>query len=131
MSLVSKFFRGDSKLEACSSKDAAHVVEGATGDHVRKIQMALFVLDGAKIKNAEVDAKRYGPSTAAAVLSYKGKRQIINYSYQTKADNIVGKMTIASLDKEMYEYELSSGERNYCASLGGTKAIPNLRLTKG
>lgn len=43
----------------------------------------------------------YGPSTAAAVLSYKTNRQIINRSYQTKPDSIVGKMTIASLDAEM------------------------------
>ncbi|MBV8275865.1 MAG: hypothetical protein JO170_11495 [Verrucomicrobia bacterium] len=31
---------------------------------------------------------------------------IINWSYQTKADDIVGKMTIAALDKEMLEAEL-------------------------
>jgi len=123
MGLVSKFFKGDSKLEACLVNDAAHVTEGATGDHVRKIQTALFVLDGATIKNAELDAKLYGPSTAAAVLVYKRKRQIINYSYQTQADNIVGKMTIASLDKEMFQHEISPVDRNYCASSGRTKPI--------
>jgi hypothetical protein len=115
MPLVSKFFRGDSKLEACLVNDAAHVTQGASGEHVYKIQTALFVLDGAKIENKELIAKLYGPSTAAAVLSYKRKRNIINYSYQTQADNIVGKMTINSLDKEIYQYELAATDKNCCA----------------
>jgi hypothetical protein len=123
MSLASKFFKGDGKLEACLVNDAAHVVQGTTGDHVRKIQTALFVLDGLKIKNAEIDGKFYGQSTAAAVLSYKQKRGIINYSYQTQADNMVGKMTIASLDKEMFQHELLGADRNCCASLGKTTFI--------
>jgi hypothetical protein len=41
-------------------------------------------------------------------LSYKKKRNIINRSYQTQADNIVGKMTIASLDNEMMARERST-----------------------
>ncbi|MCY2978476.1 MAG: hypothetical protein NTU79_07405 [Planctomycetota bacterium] len=40
-------------------------------------------------------------NTAAAVLAYKTKRKIINRDYQMTADNIVGKMTMASLDREM------------------------------
>jgi hypothetical protein len=44
---------------------------------------------------------RYGPSTADAVLTYKTTRNIVNRSYQTQADNIVGKMTIAAMDKEL------------------------------
>ena len=50
---------------------------------------------------------RYGPSTADVVLAYKRKRNIINYSYQTTADNIVGKMTMAALDKEMLAREIN------------------------
>jgi hypothetical protein len=42
---------------------------------------------------------------AAAVLAYKKKRNIINWSYQQQADNIVGKMTIAALDAEMWVKE--------------------------
>jgi hypothetical protein len=49
--------------------------------------------------------KRYGPSTAAAVLKFKQKRNIVNRAYQTQADNIVGKMTIAALDNEMLQRE--------------------------
>jgi hypothetical protein len=62
----------------------------------------LIRLDGAAI---DPDGS-YGPATAAAVLAYKQKRKIINFSYQTTADNIVGKMTMAALDKEMLAAEL-------------------------
>jgi hypothetical protein len=78
---------------------------GATGDHVWKIQMALILLDGLKIDSGELAAKSYGPSTAAAVLAFKSERNIINTSYQTQADDIVGKMTIAALDKGMVQWE--------------------------
>lgn len=101
MSLQSRFFRGDPALEACLVNDRAHVVEGARGPHVPKIQRALGVLDGALIDVAEAAGKLYGGTTAKAVLDYKRARKIINFSYQAQADNIVGKMTIASLDREM------------------------------
>jgi hypothetical protein len=123
MPLFSQFFRGDRKLEACLVNDAAHVTQGATGEHVAKIQSALFVLDGSKIDKGELAAKHYGPSTAGAVLAYKKKRRIINYSYQKHEDNIVGKMTINSLDKEMYQYEVAAMDRNSCA---GKKPPPSL-----
>jgi hypothetical protein len=97
MALQSQLFRGDPKLEAAAVSDPAHIVPGATGEHVRKIQLALIQLDGAAINP---DGK-YGTATADAVLAYKQKRNIINRTYQTQADNIVGKMTMAALDKEM------------------------------
>jgi peptidoglycan hydrolase-like protein with peptidoglycan-binding domain len=101
MSLQSALLRGDAKLEAAAQFDPAHIVQGATGEHVRKIQLALIQLDGAAI---DADGK-YGPATAAAVLAYKRKRNIINRTYQKEADNIVGKMTIAALDREMVAKE--------------------------
>ena len=101
MALQCKLFRGDPKLEAAAVSDPAHIGPGARGAHVGKIQRALIELDGAKISPDEV----YGPSTAAAVLAYKRKRNIINFAYQTQADNIVGKMTITSLDQEMLAKE--------------------------
>jgi hypothetical protein len=52
-----------------------------------------------------VVGKKYGPSTARAVLTFKRARNIINRSYQTQADDIVGKMTIAELDKELVKLE--------------------------
>jgi hypothetical protein len=39
------------------------------------------------------------------VLAFKRRRKIINFSYQTQEDNIVGKMTIAALDREMEKLE--------------------------
>jgi hypothetical protein len=101
VALQSQLFRGDSKLEAAAVSDPAHIMQGASGEHVRKIQLALIQLDGAKI---DPDGK-YGPATAAAVLAFKKKRNIINRSYQTQADNIVGKMTMAALDREMLAKE--------------------------
>jgi len=101
MALQSKLFRGDVKLEAALVSDSAHIVQGAIGSHVGKIQQALNELDGAGLNPDE----KYGPATASAVLAYKQKRNIINRSYQTRADNIVGKMTMAALDAEMLEKE--------------------------
>lgn len=101
MALKSKLFSGDPKLEAAAVSDPAHIVPGARGDHVSKIQLALIQLDGAVI---DADGA-YGPATAAAVLAYKTKRSIINTTYQTTPDNIVGKMTMASLDAELAQRE--------------------------
>jgi hypothetical protein len=84
---------------------------GATGDHVRQIQLALIRLDGASI----APDGAYGPATAAAVLVCKQKRNIINRSYQTKADNIVGKMTMAALDKELARRDPPANDpKPYC-----------------
>jgi hypothetical protein len=115
MGLVSRLFQGNRKLEACLVDDAAHVTLGAQGEHVAKIQFALFALDNLRIDRAELATQTYGPSTAAAVLSYKTKRQIINRSYQTTPDSIVGKMTIASLDAEMRKRQLSLPAIGDCA----------------
>jgi hypothetical protein len=101
MPLNSKLFQGDAALQACQVSDAAHLVPGARGPHVKKVQQALTALDGALISGDETTAGLYGKTTAAAVLAYKQKRSIINRSYQTVADNIVGKMTITRLDQEV------------------------------
>jgi len=103
MTLQSQLFRGDPKLEAAAVSDPAHIVPGATGPHVGKIQLALIQLDGAEITQDGI----YSPATAVAVLAYKQKRNIVSH-YQKQADNIVGKMTVASLDKEMLEKENKS-----------------------
>ena len=105
MSLKSKLFNGDPKLEAASRSHPAHIVPGAMGDHVAKIQQALARLDNAAIDVGEREAKRYGSSTANAVLAYKKRRDIINRSYQTQADNIIGIMTVAAMDEELLAQE--------------------------
>jgi peptidoglycan hydrolase-like protein with peptidoglycan-binding domain len=102
MALQSTLFRSDPKLEAAAVSDAAHIAPGARGAHVVKIQKALIQLDRAAIQADGI----YGPATAAAVLAYKKKRAIINYRYQTQADNIVGRMTVAALDNELCAHAL-------------------------
>jgi len=105
MPLISKLFRGDPVFEACLVKDAAHIVPGSAGPHVSCIQYALIVLDRYRPAKAEIDRAYYGPTTAAGVLAFKRRRRIINASYQSTADNIVGRMTIAALDAEMARAE--------------------------
>lgn len=117
MGLVSRHFRNDKKLQDCLVKDSAHVTKDAKGDHVAKIQAALFTLEGHPIDPVELREKRYGTSTANAVLAYKRKRHIINRSYQRTADNIVGKMTIARLDAEMAQIESRTASRNTCSGI--------------
>ena len=113
--LFSALLRPDAKLQACLVRDASHVTKGAAGEHVGKIQTALIIIDNAQINKAELRAQTYGDSTAAAVLAYKRARKIINPKYQNQADNIVGKMTIAALDKEMLKYEIQANMPNACS----------------
>jgi peptidoglycan hydrolase-like protein with peptidoglycan-binding domain len=105
MALRSKLFSGEKRLQDCLTQDSAHVTPGSQGSYVQKIQTALLILDGVSVAAAELNSESYGPSTAQAVRQYKTKRAIINHSYQTTADDIVGKMTIARLDSEMVEAE--------------------------
>jgi len=102
-----KLFRGDPKLEACLVSDPAHVVPGSQGEHVGKIQRALFLL-GQVIGPKELADRKFGPDTVRAVRAFKGPpRNIINRTYQNKPDDIVGKMTIAALDREMFLFDFA------------------------
>jgi peptidoglycan hydrolase-like protein with peptidoglycan-binding domain len=105
MPLVSRLFSNDPVFERCLTHDSAHITPGSRGAHVNKIQTALDTLDNYSVAHTEVHSQTYGPSTAAGVLAYKRKRGIINRAYETQPDNIVGKMTIASLDAEMARVE--------------------------
>jgi peptidoglycan hydrolase-like protein with peptidoglycan-binding domain len=99
--LRSDLFLGDRALEAALSVDAAHIVRGAIGEHVKKIQTALALLlrdPPCGIADGEARAGRYGQTTAAAVLRYKSDHRIINIAYQRTPDDIVGKMTMRALD---------------------------------
>lgn len=128
MGLRSELLKKDRKLQTCLVSDPAHVLEGAAGDHVCRIQTALLVLGGPAIQDCELVAKHYGPSTAAAVLAFKKKRQIINRAYQTNPDDIVGKMTIAALDKELLQKEamLSAPQKPFCGNDHGS-AVATVR----
>ena len=101
MLLKSRLFVGNGALEACLVRDSAHVTPGSVGEHVQLIQRALVYLGDKTITGIEYRSGTYGQTTAAAVLRFKQRRRIVNYSYQTQADNIVGKMTIRRLDDEM------------------------------
>ena len=101
MPLKSRLFRGNVALEACLVQDSAHVTPNAVGEHVQLIQRALIYLGCKTITGLEYRHGPYGQTTVAAVLRFKQQYRIINTSYQTQADNIVGKMTIRRLDDEM------------------------------
>jgi hypothetical protein len=105
MALISKWFRANRRLQSCLISDPAHVKKGDQGDHVKLIQGALAILEGPGIDIDEQQSGTYDESTADAVLEFKRRRNIINFSYQTKADNIVGRMTIKALDAEMFRTE--------------------------
>lgn len=105
MPLQSKLLSGDPRLQGCLVRDSDHVTPGSQGRFVRLIQAAVIAIDEVDIVEKELEEERYGSSTADAILQFKKKRDIINRSYQTTADNIVGKMTIAALDKELRDLE--------------------------
>lgn len=105
MGLKAFMFKDDKALEAAASKHASHLLLGHTGAHVGKIQEALIMLDRAVISDVERLANSYGPSTAAAVLNYKTKRRIVNTSYQSAPDAVVGIMTMKALDDELFQYQ--------------------------
>jgi hypothetical protein len=50
-------------------------------------------------------------------LAYKTKRKIVNRAYQSQADNIVGKMTIRSLDDELLKLEAGDSDKFFAAAL--------------
>lgn len=99
--LVSRLLSGNGRLQKCSVENPSHVQNGDKGEHVRLIQLALMVLDNADIADSEFSSSTYGPTTKDAVLAYKTKRSIINYSYQSKADAVVGIMTVRAMDAEL------------------------------
>jgi peptidoglycan hydrolase-like protein with peptidoglycan-binding domain len=118
MPLRSQLFAGNRKLEACSKNHPDHILFGARGDHVERIQRALIRLDNALINADEMKRSFYGESTAAAVLAYKQKRDIVNRSYQSTADNIVGIMTIKHMDEELLKRKGSSLHQGICQTCG-------------
>jgi hypothetical protein len=124
MVLRSITFKDDAALQKCLLHDSAHVVPGSVGPHVARIQSALLLLDQARINPAELYSKHYGPTTTAAVLAYKRKRKIINFSYQSQADNIVGKMTIARMDEDILAVERGPATRAVCPSGGRASGAP-------
>lgn len=133
MPLVSNLFKDNLRLNACLTDHQAHVTPGAVGEYVHLIQVALMDIDGLTIEAGELATQRYGTSTAAAVLAYKRKRKIVNRSYQNTEDDIVGKMTIASLDKDMASRQYVPGPsgKKSCSIIYGGDAIRPVRRFVG
>jgi hypothetical protein len=107
--LRSRHFRGNRRLEDCLVSDPAHVTSGQRGEHVSLIQYALLRLQVSAIEERELRQKEYGKTTADAVLKFKKSFDIVNRSYQTTPDKIVGKMTIAALDEQIWGLEGFNG----------------------
>ena len=105
MPLQSQLLKDDARLQACLVSDPAHVTPGSIGDFVSLIQEALFLTNSASIDGNELANMEYGPSTAQAVLDFKGPPRNILGPGQVTPDNIVGKLTIARLDAELLALE--------------------------
>jgi hypothetical protein len=107
MPLTSTLFRDDPALQACAVSDPAHLVPGSQGPHVGKVQQALVILGAGVISADELEQERYGATTALTVLAFKGPpRNILNPALgQVVPDDIVGKRTIAALDRELVAME--------------------------
>lgn len=118
--LQSKLFKSNKRLNDCATSDPAHVRPGDKGDHVKLIQVALQWFSPVKIDQGELSAGFYGKATANSVLHYKRSRNIVNHAYQNVADDIVGKMTIKTLDDEVVE-EQENGSSNLAS--GGLRPI--------
>jgi hypothetical protein len=132
MPLRSTMLKDSPAMQACLVNDQAHVTPGATGPSVGLIQKCLLVLESSAISANEIRTRTYGPTTAAAVLAYKRARNIVNRSYQTQADNIVGKMTIARLDEDIAKVEKANALFVRCPHGGGGGVAAGVRsFTEG
>jgi hypothetical protein len=130
MALSSAWFRGNSRLQQCLISDPAHVKLGDRGPHVALIQQALSILDDLPIDQQELASGVYGRSTAGAVKTYKTKRQIVNRSYQTSPDDIVGKMTIRQLDDDMGQQEKKRSRLLLAVGISGAPSPKGVVLTE-
>lgn len=109
MALQSTLFSGDPLLEAAAVSDPAHIVPGARGPHVVKIQQALIKVGGAAIAADGV----YGPATALAVADFKRKQQPPILNFAGLIDNIIGIKTMAALDALLLAPQASRLQLNF------------------
>ena len=101
MVLKSRLFRADPKLEAAATVDSGHVLQGASGPHVAKLQQALNLVAQSHL----IADGRYGPRTAAAVADFKRRRAPPILNYKGEIDDIVGVKTMAALDAALVALE--------------------------
>lgn len=100
---VSKFFgeKPMNELLGAANEDPLHIMPGSSGDHVSKIQSALFSITSAKIDSDELGRSFYGKTTADAVANFKRTRTPPILNFRNQIDNIVGIKTMRALDQEM------------------------------
>ena len=96
---ASSLFNGAGReaLEACESRDSAHIFKGNSGPHVARIQEALRMLGFAVSDPPGL----FGSSTSDAVFKFKGPPRNILQPGQREPDRFVGKRTIRQLDTEV------------------------------
>lgn len=111
MPLTSDLFKNNQQLQDCSARDASHIVADEPplrrgvnnqGPHIALIHTALRQVMPNPSFGLEEATETYGPKTAEVVRQFKAAQvpPILNTALrQTVPDNIVGKLTIAALDR--------------------------------
>ncbi|MFO1163027.1 MAG: hypothetical protein U1E60_29615 [Reyranellaceae bacterium] len=109
----SKFFgeKPMQKLLGAANENPLHIVPGSSGDHVSKIQEALFQITSANIDADELGKSLYGTSTASAVANFKRTRKPPILNYKNEIDDIVGIKTMQALDQEMKRIDGGLGKK--------------------
>jgi hypothetical protein len=127
MPVQSNLFTSDlnarDRLNKALESDPDHIVPGAVGDHVAKIQTALSLLGTVAINSNEVDQKLYGPTTANAVEAFKASCKPPLLNFKNSLDNITGKKTTRELDRQMQEFEKNNPSPPAPASPAGTADV--------
>jgi hypothetical protein len=102
------------KLENCANgvpnEVVSHVSVGAQGEHVRLLQLALQAIANHEpaigVPSFNVNGV-YDNAFATAIAKYKTVRGLLNYA--GAIDNIVGRKTIATLDKDVMKIGAHDG----------------------
>lgn len=103
----SKFISGPARqrLQAAADQHGMHIVPKSRGQHVGWLHIALNIIypmmpgyipvpGGA----SEEASETYGPYLSAKVYHYKQICKLVNHDYQNTVDDIVGIMTMRTLD---------------------------------
>ena len=99
MPLQSRLFKDDRKLQNCLERDEWHVVPGARGDHVGRIQRALITLGAGVIDFRELTDKRYGETTASTVLRFKGPPRNITHARTARCGRLIHRKDISATSR--------------------------------
>ena len=135
--LESPLLRDDPRLAACLKAPAQHILRGASGAHVTRLQLALMaVLPGATLPPAELPdlvrarSAQFGTGTEALVFRFKSEHDppIVNRAYQNSVDRIVGQMTLSALDDALLRLPAGPDLLQHCLRLIEAISHPHLDL---